>query len=93
MGGPHEKVDKARRAARFAAWLVKTYGREACDLGDGVGGHCCGWTPGRMLGVPVLTKTTLNQELACTTDGVCEGTRALKQSMTQTMHSVAEVIE
>ncbi|CAK9063537.1 unnamed protein product [Durusdinium trenchii] len=26
--GPHEKVDKARRAARFAAWLVKTYGRE-----------------------------------------------------------------
>eukprot|EP00913_Durusdinium_trenchii_P011913 g11190.t1 len=34
--GPHEKVDKARRAARFAAWLVKTYGREVLSSGRGV---------------------------------------------------------
>lgn len=27
--GPHDKAGKTHRAARFAAWLLKTYGEEA----------------------------------------------------------------
>ena len=29
MVGPHDKAGKTHRAARFAAWLLKTYGEEA----------------------------------------------------------------
>ncbi|CAE7896794.1 unnamed protein product, partial [Symbiodinium sp. KB8] len=33
--GPHDKAAKPRRAARFAAWLVQTYGKENDDdVGD-----------------------------------------------------------
>eukprot|EP00439_Symbiodinium_sp_Y106_P082521 s31_g21.t4 len=34
--GPHDKAAKPQRAARFAAWLVQTYGKEALCEGSGV---------------------------------------------------------
>lgn len=34
--GPHDKAGKTHRAARFAAWLLKTYGEEVLSSGRGV---------------------------------------------------------